>query len=275
MNIVLQIFVVLSFYQIICFFLAHYNRYFTTNIVKCDIHIIENTKGKKNDNDKKYEQLNNVFSLNKQKILSNLNYIKEKKTLSYLLLSYNNKKKKSILKRKIKQQESYEKKYEETNKENEHRYINIYKMENKYKSHINKNFIFLEISKEELNMLDENLELHGSNLNLPLKNPKLSQQYDQVLFLEKNVTWHEMPTPPISCRQTGCPHAYQICAPMYVDNNKFENTSILKIIREALNIFSRKEIKFPNTDVYNLYELVYTCICKKYAQNGFCDETIV
>ncbi|SOV21140.1 conserved Plasmodium protein, unknown function [Plasmodium sp. DRC-Itaito] len=275
MNMVFQIFLVLFFYQIICFFLADYYSYFTVNIVKCDIHIIHNTKEKKNNNDKKYAQLNNVVSLNKQKIQSNVNYIKEKKTLSYLLLSYKNKKNKEILKRKINRKEYYEKKYEEINKENEYTHYNIYKMENKYKNYINKNFMFLEISKEQLNILDENLELHGSNLDLPVKNPKFSQNYDQFLFLEKNITWHEMPTPPISCRQTGCPHSYQLCAPMYVDNNKFENTTIFKIIREALNIQSRKEIKFPNIDIYDSYELVYTCICKKYVQNGFCDETVV
>lgn len=79
----------------------------------------------------------------------------------------------------------------------------------------------------------------------------------------------------MSCRETGCPNAYQMCIPFSDNKKNYDGKDIVSIILEHIG-FADSLLKFyngPIIDEYR-YDFYYSCICKKYTTDNHCDESV-
>ncbi|KAI4840120.1 hypothetical protein MKS88_001478 [Plasmodium brasilianum] len=249
---------------------------------------IEKKKEEKNEKEMKWkkEQANNItrndrikgiltsFSLqNIKKIFLHFAHKNSTKGMNYQTYSFNTIEKK-------------EEEKEKGKKKGNHAF-NIYRLKSKIMYKPSQNFSFLEIPNESLIKFERSLSREGTNLDLPRKNSLKSRKHSNALtknehmnachysFLEDKNEWIYFPILPITCRQTGCPNSYQMCIPVKVNPDNFDGKKIYEIVIKEFDKHMPL-FKFANASIYSAdnYNLVYTCVCKKYLDDGFCDESV-
>ncbi|CRG98965.1 conserved Plasmodium protein, unknown function [Plasmodium relictum] len=158
------------------------------------------------------------------------------------------------------------------NKKND---LKIYKMKNNMSYKSSKNTMFLETYKADISIPEENLKKDGEHFHLPFKIPFSFERLNGKLkLLEEDIEWMTIPYVPISCRETSCPNAYQMCVPMFIDEKRFFNGKKFdEIVREILGNHMRKEVSFPKREEF-VYSIYYACVCKKSGSDNFCDESV-
>ncbi|SBS81251.1 conserved Plasmodium protein, unknown function [Plasmodium ovale curtisi] len=134
---------------------------------------------------------------------------------------------------------------------------------------------FLEISKHLFNKIEGSSMRDRTHLTLPEIHPIIPKKHRQYSLLEDDENWIEVPALPISCRETGCPNSYQMCIPLYVDENNFGGKSISSIVEHSFDV-SRNAGLINIDGRYSLnYYFWFSCVCKKYIADGQCDESVV
>ncbi|CDU17312.1 conserved Plasmodium protein, unknown function [Plasmodium yoelii] len=272
----------LLFITLLLYFLQNDDEYFL-RIIKCD-----SVAKKIGDNyNKENKYIEDKFSNQR-----NIGYKKENDIKKYILL-INSKQKSYIISRFFLKPTKKDIFIRIVNKNQDRKNQNIftlsnidkkkkiYVMEKKTNNNL-KNFTFLELRNHVLskksNVLSKETIDMSHNKNIPYNLKK----YNHNSFIEDeeeeedpNFGWVHLANYSMSCRETGCPNAYQMCIPFSAKEKNFDGKDIVDIILEHLKV-GDSLLKFYNGPVIDEFRstFYYSCICKKYTTDNMCDESV-
>ncbi|KEG00775.1 hypothetical protein YYE_04221 [Plasmodium vinckei vinckei] len=250
--------------------------------VKCDIHVVGNIGDRYNKKNKhiigKYSNQTNIEYKKENDIKKYISFINSKRQSYIISRFFLRPTKKNIF------IQSVNKNQDRKNKKmftlsNIDKKKKIYIMERKPNNNF-KNFTFLELRNHGLSKKSNVLSKETMNMSHSKNIPYHSQRYNHSSFIEDdeddvNTDWIQLAHYGMSCRETGCPNAYQMCLPFSTNDKQNYGKDIVDIIVEHLN-FGDTLLKFyngPILDEYR-YNFYYSCICKKFTSDNQCDESV-
>ncbi|CAD2101912.1 hypothetical protein YYG_04097 [Plasmodium vinckei petteri] len=276
----------LLFVTLLLYFLQNDEEHFLRT-VKCDIHVVGNIGDRYNKKNKhvvdKYSNQTNIEYKKENDIKKYISFINSKRQ-SYIISRFFLKPtKKNIFIRNVNKNQDRENKKMFT-LSNIEKKKKIYIMEKKTNNNF-KNFTFLELRNHVLSKKSNVMSKETMNMSHSKNIPHHSQSYNHSSFIEDddgehgeddaNTDWVQLSNYSVSCRETGCPNAYQMCIPFSASDKNFDGKDIVAFIFEHLNIGDTL-LRFYNGPILDelRYSFYYSCICKKYTTDNQCDESV-